>query len=165
MAKFKSFCVYLADATGVIRDERKRADRCFSTQAGAERFIERERAKRAARSGYAGGAAIIKRAPDGSTEGRKVWNFRGEIMKKTGLKGAGLYSAGPRDTKRCKYGTVTQGPRKGKCRKTSSRRRRGLGGIERPCPPGKKRWGGVCVCKYGRVKVGKRKGQCRKTDR
>lgn len=31
MAKFKSFCVYLADATGVIRDDRKRADRCFST--------------------------------------------------------------------------------------------------------------------------------------
>lgn len=100
-------------------------------------------------------------------------------MKKTRLKGAGLYSAGPRDTKRCKYGTVTQGPRKGKCRKTSSRRRRrgskGLGDVRafRACPSGQKRrtvvTGGrrrsICVCKYGRVKVGKRKGQCRKTDR
>ena len=80
--------------------------------------------------------------------------------------GAGLHAAGPRDARRCKYGRVKQGPRRGKCRKQKRYRPRvRLDGVKRSCPPGKKRWGGVCVCKYGRVQSGPRKGLCRKTDR
>lgn len=61
-------------------------------------------------------------------------------------------------TRRCRFGKVKTGPRKGRCRKHRlTGAARGLGG--RRTKRGSRR------CRFGVVKVGRRKGQCLKNKR
>lgn len=65
-------------------------------------------------------------------------------------------------TRRCRFGKVKSGPRKGRCRKrklSGAAARASRGGARRSTKRGARR------CRFGVVKVGKRKGQCLKNKR